>query len=242
MQNSPMSPRDVIAVALHCAADDAGAHDMADDILAALTASGLSIVPVASGEVGELVEGLARGLRSDIRINNEWGRVVTGQTDRMQEAASTLESLAAENARLTEEYELGRVASDGQYAETWKARAEAAEAANAELRAALEKAEKTIRACQWFWPDDDTSSEAGCDSAQEVVENAYGWCKPNGEVIAVARGGIVETTYCAALSPAEDADSDNEFWVEEQTEEAAKAAIKAELDRRALLRKGGADV
>jgi hypothetical protein len=43
--------------------------------------------------------------------------------------------------------------------------------------------------------------------------------------------------YCAALPPADDADSDDDFWVEAETEEAAQAMLDAEIARRA--REGG---
>jgi hypothetical protein len=69
-----------------------------------------------------------------------------------------------------------------------------------------------------------------------VVEDACGWGTPDGSVIAVARGGVVEVTYCAALPPADDADSDDDFWVEEATEEAARQKIADELSRRAAIK------
>lgn len=94
---------------------------------------------------------------------------------------------------------------------------------------------KKIAACGWYWPADETSSEACADTRGEVVEAVYGWQPPTGEVVAVARGGVVEITYCAALPPAPDADSDDEFWVCEQTEDAARQAIAAEIERRATL-------
>lgn len=111
------------------------------------------------------------------------------------------------------------------------ARIEALEAENAELR-------KKLSGCQWYWPEDDTSSEACADSPQEVVQNIYDWSHPEKpSVIAVARGGVVEVTYCATLPPADDADSDDDFWIEAETEEAAQALIDAEIARRA--REGG---
>lgn len=119
----------------------------------------------------------------------------------------------------------------------YKAAAKIEELAAA-LRAAGEREaelRKKLDACQWYWPEDDTGSENCAGHPAEVVEAQYGWCTPTGEVVAVARGGIVEVTYCASLPPADDSDSDDEFWVEEATEEAAIAKIKAELDRRALL-------
>ncbi len=115
--------------------------------------------------------------------------------------------------------------------ETLRASLEALEAENASLR-------KKLSGCQWYWPEDDTSSEACADSAQEVVQNIYDWNHPEiPSVVAVARGGIVEVTYCAALPPADDADSDDDFWIEAETEEAAQAMLDAEIARRA--REGG---
>lgn len=113
-----------------------------------------------------------------------------------------------------------------------------ARAAQAERMARLER---QLRACQWYWPEDDTSSETCADSAQEVVQNAYDYETPEGGIVAIARGGVVEVTYCAYLPPADDSDSDDDFWVEEETREAAKAKIDAELARRALASKEKAE-
>ncbi|MDR6952331.1 hypothetical protein J2X65_001686 [Ancylobacter sp. 3268] len=106
---------------------------------------------------------------------------------------------------------------------------------------ALAKALETIASCQWHWPEDDTSEDYCCGSPQEVVDAVYGWSGKAGEVVAVARGGIVEVTHCASLPPAPDADSDDDFWVEEATREAAQQKIDEELRRRAALT-GGFDV
>lgn len=115
--------------------------------------------------------------------------------------------------------------------ETLRANLEALEADNAELR-------KKLNGCQWYWPEDDTSEDCCGESAQEIVQNAYDWSSKNaGRIVAVARGGIVEVMYCAALPPADDADSDDDFWVEAETEEAAQAMLDAEIARRA--REGG---
>lgn len=113
---------------------------------------------------------------------------------------------------------------------------------NASLRSKLEEAEgalgpmvKKIDACNWYWPEHETDSESCCESAQEVVQNAYDWSHENtGDVVAVARGGVVEVTYCASLPPADDADSDDEFWVEEKTYEAAALKVADEQSRRTL--------
>ena len=112
----------------------------------------------------------------------------------------------------------------------------------ATLRARLASCEAALARCGWYWPEDDTSSEMCGESAQEIVQNAYDWTPEHaGDIVAVARGGIVEVTYCASLPAADDADSDDDFWVEEQTHEAAKAKIEAEQARRAALTKGGED-
>ncbi len=108
---------------------------------------------------------------------------------------------------------------------------DAKEAAEAERDALKNK----LASCQWYWPEDDTESENCQSSPGDVVEAMYGWETPSGEVVAVARGGIVEVTYCAALPPADDADSDDWFWVEERTREAAQEEIAAEIKRRAAL-------
>lgn len=113
----------------------------------------------------------------------------------------------------------------------------------ATTQSALDEAKGALRRCNWYWPEEDTSSETCAESAQEVVQNAYdGSSKMAGKVVPVARGGIVEVTYCASLPPAGDADSDDDFWVQESSEAAAQAKIDAELARRAsLTRKAGGE-
>jgi len=112
------------------------------------------------------------------------------------------------------------------------------EALRVRLETVEARLERKLRACQWYWPEDDTSSEACADSAQEVVQSAYEYDIPTGDIIAVARGGVVDVAYCAYLPPADDSDSDDDFWVEEETREAAKKKIDAELARRALSQEG----
>lgn len=107
--------------------------------------------------------------------------------------------------------------------------AEAEKAGREEAERRLVEAEAKLNACHWYWPENDTSEDCCSESAYETVDRFAG--KP-GSVIAVSRGGIVETTYCASLPPADDADSDDDFWVEETTEEAAQAKIDDELARR----------
>lgn len=94
----------------------------------------------------------------------------------------------------------------------------------------LAKAKKSLASCDWYWPEDDTSSEASCASASEVLDNVG-----PGHVVAVARGGVVEVTYCGFLPAADDSDSDDDFWVEEPTEAEASLKISQEKVRRAAL-------
>lgn len=113
---------------------------------------------------------------------------------------------------------------------TYKARATAAEAREKTLR------DKIAKACEWYWPADDTSSDMCADGVWGVRDNVD--LQP-GEILHYATGGVVNYGYYAFLEAAEDADSDDEFEVDAPTEEEVRAAIDAELARRAAL-KGGA--
>jgi len=106
----------------------------------------------------------------------------------------------------------------------------------ATLAAENEAMSKTLAACYWYWPAGDTSSECCRDCEQEVVADAG-----HGVVVEIARGGVVEVTHCASLPPAEDADDDDDFWVQETTAEAAEAKLRAEITRRAALEPKGGD-
>lgn len=106
-------------------------------------------------------------------------------------------------------------------------RAERAEASAAAKDAALR------RAMEWFWPADDTSSEACRDSPWEIVQE-----ERDGVVVAISCGGIVQTRHYASLPPADDSDSDDTFDVDEATAELAAAKIAEELARRAALAPG----
>lgn len=86
-------------------------------------ASGLSIVPVATGDVGKLVKRLRA-------VDHTSVEDCFLQSPLLDLAASTLESLAAENARLNEECRLSMHTIADERARF--------EATNAELRAALE--------------------------------------------------------------------------------------------------------
>jgi hypothetical protein len=107
------------------------------------------------------------------------------------------------------------------------------------LLACLEAAERqvkelrtSINGCQWYWPEDDTSSDACAGHPFEVLEN----CDTlPGEVVAVSCGGVVETRFYARLPPADDATSDDDFEVDEATCAAAELKIAAEQTRRAAL-------
>ena len=107
--------------------------------------------------------------------------------------------------------------------------AEALQRENAELR-------KKLDACDWYWPEDDTSSDACADGPLQSAENCD---LPPGEVLAYSRGGVVETRFYAYLPPADDSDSDDEFEVDAETELAVKQAIEAETARRARALLGG---
>ena len=101
-----------------------------------------------------------------------------------------------------------------------------------ELKAENERLRKVIGGSQWHWPADDTSSDVCADGPWEIAEN---FDLPSGNVMEYLRGGVVETRFYAFLDPAEDADSDDNFEVDEATEEAAYEKIAAELERRAAL-------
>lgn len=101
-----------------------------------------------------------------------------------------------------------------------------------QLRAENAKLKKIIASCQWHWPADDTSSEMCSDGPWEIAENCD--VRP-GEVFAYSRGGVVETRWYGFLPAADDADSDDEFTVDEATEDTAAAKMNAEIARRAAL-------
>jgi len=96
----------------------------------------------------------------------------------------------------------------------------------------LVRLRKAFASLDWYWPEDDTSSDACADGPWQIAENCD--VKP-GEVFGYSRGGVVETRYYGFLEAAEDADSDDQFEADEPTREAAEAKIAAELQRRAAL-------
>ncbi len=101
-----------------------------------------------------------------------------------------------------------------------------------------EELRKKLAGCDWYWPEDDTSSDACADSPWEIAE-IYD-LKP-ADILAYSRGGVVETRYFAFLPPADDADSDDNFEVDETTEEAVSVKITAEIERRTALASTGGE-
>lgn len=122
--------------------------------------------------------------------------------------------------------ETNRMKSDP-YADIRKQRATIAA-----LKAENEGMRKILAGCDWYWPEDDTSSAACADGPWQIAENHD---VKTGEVFGYSRGGVVETRYYGFLEAAEDADSDDQFEADEPTREAAEAKIAAELQRRAAL-------
>lgn len=110
---------------------------------------------------------------------------------------------------------------------TWALRAEITS-----QTAEIDRLNKKISsACRWYWPEDDTSSEACAENPREALEQL-----PPGKVAAYSCGGVIYINYYGWLPPADDADSDDDFEVDEPTLAAAEAKIQAELDRRAASR------
>lgn len=105
---------------------------------------------------------------------------------------------------------------------------------NERLGRERDEALKKLARCDWYWPEDDTSSEACNESPWEIVES---YTDSRGQVVAVSRGGVIETRFYASLPAAEDSDSDDNFDVNEATEAEASAKIASELARRAALTK-----
>ena len=163
-------------------------------------------------------EGIYMGAIATVHVDNGLP-IVEGGNDAppAEEAAANMRYIAACNpVAISELLALAR-------------QAEALQRENAELR-------KKLEACDWYWPEDDTSSDACADSPWQIAEN---YDLPPGEVLAYSRGGVVETRYYAYLPPADDADSDDQFEVDAETELAVKQAIEAETARRARALLGG---
>lgn len=136
MSTTTTDPRDVIAAAIRRMTQAGESNIMcARWIMEDLRKAGLSIVPVACGEVGELV----RELREHDELVSVAGEDFHEKPEICERAASALESLAAENARLTRErdYAVSEMKEAQAYRDIETTHARDAEAANAELRAAL---------------------------------------------------------------------------------------------------------
>lgn len=99
--------------------------------------------------------------------------------------------------------------------------------------AELDRLKAIVNGCDWYWPEDDTSSDACADGPWQIAENVDLY---QGEILAYSRGGVVETRYYAFLPPAPGADSDDNFEVDEESREVAEGKIIAELARRAALK------
>ena len=102
----------------------------------------------------------------------------------------------------------------------------------------IERLKAMTDGCDWYWPEDDTSSYACSDGPWQIAENND---TPPGEVFGYSRGGVIETRFYGYLEATPDAGSDDQFEVDEVTREAAEAKIAAELQRRAALAKEGKD-
>jgi hypothetical protein len=142
MQNSaPMSttttdPRDVIATVLNYVySDNKSWREISDHFQGALTASGLSIVPVASGDVGELVAKARDALDAAHKACfNHPDRGPVGMSHGPFSGVN---------------FALGVLATAGEANKALLTRAEAAEAANAELRAAVDEAKVRVKPLTW---------------------------------------------------------------------------------------------
>lgn len=101
------------------------------------------------------------------------------------------------------------------------------------LKEENERMRSQLNGCDWYWPEDDTSSDSCADGPWQIAENVD---LDQAEILAYSRGGVVETRYYAFLLPADDADSDDNFEVDCSTREDAEAGISAEIARRAALK------
>ena len=148
-----------------------------------------------------------------------------GFTGALEQMAREIDMLRSGIKRLSDEEELVAETGGEFSLVSISAKLAAAEAENAKLQ-------KMMASLDCYWPEDDTSSEACADGPWQIAENHS---TGPGEVFGYSRGGVIETRYFGYLDPAEDADSDDNFEVDEPTQEAAEAKIAAELTRRAAL-------
>lgn len=95
---------------------------------------------------------------------------------------------------------------------------------------------KLIKAQEWYWPADDTSSDACMEGPWDYVLASL-----PGEIVPISCGGVVWTRYFAWLPPADDSPHDDDFEVDADTEEEADRLIKAEQARRAALSKANGE-
>ena len=102
-----------------------------------------------------------------------------------------------------------------------------------ELLVEVERLKKRIPE-EWYWPADDTSSDACGDHPRDVLEDLA-----PGEIGSYSCGGVSYTAFYGWLPPADDADSDDEFEVDEPTQEEAETKMKAEIERRANIKESG---
>lgn len=100
--------------------------------------------------------------------------------------------------------------------------------AYATLRQQLAEEREKVARVECYWDADDR--EIGHLDICEILEN----CGP-GEVAEIEHVAVVATTFEAFLPAADDAETDDQFEVCEDTREAAEAKVAQELARRAAL-------
>lgn len=103
-----------------------------------------------------------------------------------------------------------------------------AETEAATLRQQLAEEREKVARVECYWDADDR--EIGHLDICEILEN----CGP-GEVAEIEHVAVVATTFEAFLPAADDAETDDQFEVCEDTREAAEAKVAQELARRAAL-------
>lgn len=105
------------------------------------------------------------------------------------------------------------------------------EAENKVMRDRIAQLERVIsKAQEWYWPADDTSSDACMDDPWDYVRASL-----PGEIVPISCGGVVWTRYFAWLPPADDSPHDDDFEVDADTKEEAERLVAEEQERRAAL-------